>query len=341
MARNDQVDRQWYLIKRLEGGRSATLQELVDAIPEDFPRNPRTIRRDLEVLERHWPLVTEQIDGQTRWKFREGYTRTLPVTFSTTELMALLFSRNLLKPLEGTLIKESLDSAFDKAAAVLPPSGLTYLGRLQGVFSVGIGPHKSYRNHQDTIDCLTQAIDRKHTVQMRYYTASRDQTTRREVDPYRLWYMTGGLYLIAYCHNREDVLLFAVERIRSLTVTDHPYQMPLGFDLETYMRDALVVMRGKQIEVELLFGKSTAPWVKDRIWHSSQRLTPVKQGSLKMSLRVADTQEFLGWILSFGSGVQVLKPRSLREKVIEEAKRIALSRPTSLALEGEQKGEDE
>jgi hypothetical protein len=28
------------------------------------------------------------------------------------------------------------------------------------------------------------------------------------------------------------VRLFAVERIRSLTRTDHPYQMPLGFDVE-------------------------------------------------------------------------------------------------------------
>jgi len=323
MSRNDQVDRQWYLIKRLEGGRNATLQDLVDAVPEDFPRHPRTIRRDLEVLERHWPLVTEQIDGQTRWKFREGYNRALPLAFSTTELMALVFSRNLLKPLDGTLIKESLDSALNKAATALPQSGLTYIGRMQDIFSVGIGPHKTYREHQETIDRLTRAIDRKHTVQMRYYTASRNKTTRREVDPYHLWYAAGALYLIAYCHTRRRVLLFAVERIRSLTMTDHPYQMPLGFDLDAYMRDSLVIMRGKQIQVELLFGKSTAPWVKDRIWHSSQRLTHMKDGRLRMTLQVADTRELLGWILSFGSGVRVLKPDSLRQKVQEEARKIA------------------
>ncbi|HLC25610.1 MAG TPA: transcriptional regulator, partial [bacterium] len=77
MPRNDQVTRQWYLIKRLEGGRSATLQDLVDAVPEDYPRHPRTIRRDLEALERHLPLVPERIDGQARWKFMEGYNRAL------------------------------------------------------------------------------------------------------------------------------------------------------------------------------------------------------------------------------------------------------------------------
>ena len=210
----------------------------------------------------------------------------------------------------------------NKATAALPPSGLTYVRQMQDLFSVGIGPHKTYRDHQETIDRLMHAISRVRTVQMRYYTASRNKTTRREVDPYRLWYMAGALYLIAYCHTRRDVRLFAIERIRSLTVTNHAYQMPLGFDLEKYMEDALVIMRGKPIEVELLFTKSTAAWVKDRIWHPSQHLIPMKDGRLKMTLQVADTRELLGWILSFGGDVRVLKPDSLRVKVIEEARKI-------------------
>jgi len=48
----------------------------------------------------------------------------------------------------------------------------------------------------------------------------------------------------------------------------------------------------------------------------------MKGGRLKMSLQVADTRELLGWILSFGSGVRVLKPDSLRQKVLEEARKI-------------------
>jgi predicted DNA-binding transcriptional regulator YafY len=59
--------------------------------------------------------------------------------------------------------------------------------------------------------------------------------------------------------------------------------------------------------------------VKDRIWHPSQQLTPVKGGQLLMTLQVADTRELLGWILSFGSGVQVLKPERLQKAVMEEA----------------------
>jgi len=326
MPRNDQVTRQWCLLMELESGKGLTLQEMRQRMPEDFLRHDRTLRRDLEALEAAgFPITTDQVNGQTRWKLIEGFRRIPALTFSPTELMSLTFSRNLLKPLEGTEIQASLTSALNKAAAALPPQGLEYVREMERLFSVGLGPHKSYRDHKEKIDRITEAISRARTAQMRYYSASRNVTTRREVDPYRIWYAGGGLYLIAYCHLRRDVRLFAIERVRSISLTDHPYQFPLGFDIEAYVQDALVVMRGRRIEVELLFSRTAAPWVKDRIWHPSQELTPQKDGRLKLVVRVADSAELVGWILSFGSQVRVLRPEALREKVREEAKKISQS----------------
>jgi predicted DNA-binding transcriptional regulator YafY len=324
MARNDQVTRQWSLLKRLENGRGATLHELAEALPEDSPRHPRTIRRDLEALETRFPLVTDRIGKQVRWRLMDGYQRIPPLSFSPTELMALVFSRNLLKPLDGTELKASLDSVLRKATAALPPEGEAYVRQMQSSFSVGLGSHKTYRQHQQTIDQLTRAITQARTVQMRYYSASRDRTERREVDPYRLWYTDGALYLIGYCHRRREVRIFAVDRIRSLALTNHPWQLPLGFDVDAYVRDALVVMRGKPIDVTLQFDRATTAWAKDRQWHPSQQLAIDVDGGMTMTLRVADTRELEGWILHFGSGVQVLHPESLRERVREEARKIFL-----------------
>ena len=79
MPRNDQVTRQWHLLRCLESSRGATLHELVDFIPDDYPKNARTVRRDLEALEAvGFPLITEQSDGQTRWRLMEGF-RDIPV----------------------------------------------------------------------------------------------------------------------------------------------------------------------------------------------------------------------------------------------------------------------
>ena len=323
MPRNDQVTRQLILLRKLEGSRGATLQELFDALPPDLVRHPRTIRRDLEALESTFPLITERKNGQTCWRLMDGYTNILPLALSTTELMALVFSKDLLKPLEGTQIKISLDSALNKATAALPAGGAAYVEQMHSYFSVGMGPHKIYRQHRQTIDQLSRAISQTHTVQMRYYTASRDKTSHREVDPYRLWYADGGLYLIAHCHMRQEVRMFAVDRIRSLTMTNHPCQMPLGFDLDAYVRDAFVVMRGQPIEIELLFDRPTTAWVQDRQWHPSQQIRRQEDGCLSMIIQVSDTRELVGWVLHFGSGVQVIRPESFRNKVREEARKIS------------------
>lgn len=329
MPRNDQVTRQWHILQRLEASRHGlTLGQLVEELPHDLSRHPRTLRRDLAALEAaNFPLVTERVDGCVRWRLMEGFRDIPALNLSPTELMALAFSRRLLTPLEGTELQTSLNSAFDKAAATIPPAAMTYVQQLQNSFSVGLGPHKHYRQHRTTIDALTRAITQKHTVQMRYYAASRNVTSRREVDPYRLRYVDGALYLIGYCHWRKEVRMFAVERIRSLTLTDHPYQMPLHFDVDAYVEDALIVMRGERIEVELVFEKSTAVWVKDRVWHPSQHVKPLKGGRLRMTLTVADTRELVGWVLSFGGGVQVVRPDSLRESVEKEAQRILRQGP--------------
>ncbi len=321
MSRNDQVKRQWFLIAKLAGSRGATLEELLAALPQDHTCHARTVRRDLEALEAYFPLYPERVDGRTRWRFVEGF-KAPALAFSPTELMSLVFSRDLMKPLAGTHVKESLDAALNKVTAALPQEALAYVHRMRGWLSVGMGPHKSYKEHRQTIEQLSRAIELKRTVHMRYFSASRNATSRREVDPYRLWYAAGALYLIGWCHTRWEVRMFAVDRVRALAITNRPCQLPLGFDLEAYVQDALVVMRGRPVDVELVFDRKTAAWVKDREWHPSQRLEPIKGGALKFSLRVADTPELVGWILSFGSGVRVVSPHALREKVRAEAKKI-------------------
>ena len=322
MPRNDQVMRQWHLLRLLESSRGVTLDEIADRLPADYPRHGRTIRRDLEGLATIFPILSERIDGRVRWRLMDGARQVPALSFSSTELMALMISRSLLKPLTGTEIQHALDSAMAKASKLLPAASIDYVQQIQNVFAVGLGPHKNYRLHRETIDRLTEAIAKKRTVQMRYYSASRLRTTRREVDPYRLWYASGGLYLVGYCHLRKEPRMFAVERMSAVTLTDHPYQMPLGFNLEEFVQNSLTVMLGRPIEVTLRFNKATAAWAKDRVWHPTQTVTSLKNGDMLMTLTVADSRELIGWVLSFGSGVRVVRPNSLSDAVSSEAKKI-------------------
>lgn len=212
MARNDQLTRQWHLLRRLEGVLGLTLRELADGRPGNFPKHLRTIRRDLEALEAAgYPLVVERTDGRTRWRLLEGARSVPAVGFSPTELMALAFSRALLKPLQGTYIRAALDSALAKVTVALSPSSLDFVRQMQGFLSVRFGPHKSYRKDRQIIDRLTGAVAERRTIQMRYFSAARGRTTRREMDPYHIWYAAGGLYLIGYGVTEGEAAVGAVE----------------------------------------------------------------------------------------------------------------------------------
>ena len=170
MPRNDQVTRQWHVLQRLEGSKHGlTLDELLTALPTDLAKHPRTIRRDLESAGSRALSLTLGACRGSGPLAASGRFRNVPALgLSPTELMALAFTRQLVTPLEGTEIKAALDSALRKATARIPPSAMQLVQQLEGTFSVGIGPHKRYRHHRETIDRLTHAITGKTTVQMRY-----------------------------------------------------------------------------------------------------------------------------------------------------------------------------
>jgi len=327
MPRNDQAVRQHIVLMKLGSSRyGLTLEQLADGLDPSLTRHPRTLRRDLDAIESAgWPLLTERIGGCTRWKLLDCVRNAPALRLSPTELMALALSRRLVAPLEGTAVYASLQSALNKASAALPSEGLLMVHQLEDTFSVGLGPHKRYTHHRDIVERVTRAITEKKRLQMRYDSAARGKMTRREVDPYRLWYAAGGLYLIGYCHLRKEPRMFAVERIKSVTLTELPYQIPLQFDFDAFVEDSLMVMRGPRIDVELEFDKPTAAWVKHRVWHPSQELKRLPGGKLRMTLSVADSRELVGWVLSFGSGVRVARPESLRTTVKREAAKIVSS----------------
>ena len=70
------------------------------------------------------PLVNERREGQVRWRALKNGTTNLALRLSYSLLMALVLSRRLMSPLEGTEVKASLDSSLDTAAAMISARAL-------------------------------------------------------------------------------------------------------------------------------------------------------------------------------------------------------------------------
>ena len=320
MARGDQKSRQWRLLRLLEHRSGRTIEELA----AELCVTTRTVRRDLDVWTyAGWPITSVKEDGRVRWKFVEGYkfSTTLPLTL--TELLAIYFSRDLLKPLAGTLFEDSVESFYGKINALLPPEGRAYLEQLQGLIATNPRAFKDYRQHRQVLEALTNAARERRTIRVRYFSFSSERETNRRLDPYRLWFHGGGLYVVGYCHTRKDVRTFAVERMRHLELTPNTFIVRSDFDFEAYTRDAFGIMRDEAVTVRVRFRRDQAKYARERVWHPSQAFEDHEDGSLTIMLRVGATVEVKRWVLGFGAAAEVLEPEALRREIAAEARKIA------------------
>ena len=320
MPRADQQIRQWTILRLLESNGKVTLRQVASELEE--PCHERTLRRDFDALSLSgFPIYNERENGKSYWKLDESYRR-FPLPLTATELYALQLGKQLLTPLEGTFISESIQNLYQKINANLTPENRQYLALLRQTVQVGVPPYKVYKAHRSLIEQIKQAIERGKTLEMKYASLKSEQPKKRKVNPYRLWYYDGALYLIGYCHRRKKERTFSIERIAFLKTTDQSFQLPLYFSTEEYFKDAFGIYRGAPESVTLLFEKPASQWIKERKWHASQRLTPLRGGKIRLELQVAVTPEFMEWVMGFGAQVEVVGPARLRRMVENEAWRL-------------------
>ena len=85
---------------------------------------------------------------------------------------------------------------------------------------------------------IDTAIYRRKRIEFEYYTMQTDATALRKVDPYHLLFEGGQFYLVGHSHERDDVRVFKLSRIRGkvayATKAEHDFQRPADFDPRRY-----------------------------------------------------------------------------------------------------------
>jgi len=319
VSRGDQLGRQWRLIQLLARPQGLALADA----SRHLDCSVRTVWRDLRALENAgFPIYSEREGRHSVWRLERAFRDRLPVPLTLPEALALLVSHDLLDHGGAGPFGPAVASLVGKIRALLTPGALELVDAMRarvGARTVGAKLQVGASEHLLEIN---RALAAQRTLEMRYYSLSRDAETERRVDPYHVTFYQGGLYLVGYCHLRRDVRVFAVERIRALRVLDTTFVRPPDFDAEAYLRDAWGVVRGDLIAVRAVFSAAAAPHVRGRLWHPSQELRELPGGRLELRLRVADALEVRRWLLGFGADVEVLEPATLREAIRQEAERL-------------------
>ena len=319
MPRNAEVMRQWTILRELEASRRLT----IDDMAERTGVTTRTIRRDLEALQLvGFPIYDEVYEGRKYWVLEQKAFKRLDATgFTFAELSALYFSRTLVEGLAATPFQQDVRAAFEKLAAALTPGMRQFLDRLPSVIQAKAEPGAPSASRSREISQLLDATLQHRRVIMRYHSFSSEREKTYSLDPYRVVFAQGALYLVAFVPEYAEVRTFAVDRIKSLSVTEERFEaMDEGDEVFAH---SLGVHQGQPERIEILFEPRIAPYVRERLWHASQQFQEEAEGRVSLTLHVSNDFALRSWILGFGSLARVVAPATLAGQIREEAERLA------------------
>ena len=141
--------------------------------------------------------------------------------------------------------------------------------------------------------------------------------TRRYIHPHLLVYKQNIWYVYAYCLSRKAFRLFKLGRMRAVLETEEHFErrpftqedIPLSF-----------WRTENEIEATFLIAPPALPLAEE--WLGIDNVYE-RDGQFYADVTIPDDEGLVGRILSMGAGFKVLSPENLRQRVLEEARKIA------------------
>lgn len=167
---------------------------------------------------------------------------------------------------------------------------------------------------------ISACIQERRSMDMTYHTLYSRETKERRVDPYGLVFYEGAWLFTGYCHMREEIRTFALDRIKSLKATNFYFKVKDLFDINTYLSDSWgIIHDDKKVDVTVRFVEKVAEYIlRKEKWHPSEKRTILPNGDVEMTFTVVGTDEIKRWIYTWTPYVEVIKPDCLRAEIKKE-----------------------
>jgi proteasome accessory factor C len=264
----------------------------------------RQLRDDLELL---WlcglpgygpgDLIDMALDGdRVTITYDAGIDR--PLRLTPDEALALVVALRMLAETPGIGHRDAIERALAKIESSA--------GELGGAPVAVALPGNAGRLAE-----IRTAVESGRALRITYYTASRDSTGERVVDPVRVFLVDGRGYLEAWCRRAEAVRLFRVDRIDALTELDEPAALPPRLRLHD-LTDGVFRPTPDLPLVTLRVGRG-GRWITE--YYPCESVTDTDGGDWLVSLRVTDLSWGRRLVLGLGPEVTVLSPPELVEEV--------------------------
>lgn len=278
-----------------------------------FEISKRTVYRDMQALaEAGVPVVSSPGQG---YRLDEGYFLP-PLSFTTAEAVCLILGCEFVARKFDAQYHASALAALRKIDAVLADRLRGEVRDLQD--SLRFLDVRSTPEHNQALAQLRRAILDRRRIEISYetrFTAAEQRHNRRRVDPYGLIFIERAWYLIGYCHLRQDIRHFRLDRIDSLRVLEIPFERPADFQIvQPRLQD-------RNIEVQVLFTHEVKRWVREERGFFTSHMEDHPDGLL-VTLAVRREEEVIAWLLGWGANARVLAPERVQRLMVEQAEAI-------------------
>lgn len=290
-----------------EGG-----QPTIRGLASRFGTRRETIYRDIRALEdAGYPIAGDESGRLSHPRLLPEVRRHMPhLRLSDEEITALLWASR--QAAERSPFREGLHSATTKLRAMAQQEQVAGVGAVMTEGGSGV---KDYGPHRGTILRLVEAILLHRRCEVEYQSPVADSAKVYNYDPYRILSVAGGLYCLGRVPPHENLTTLAVDRVRTLCVSDFEFEADPTFDADRYRRESFGVIWEKPSNVTIRFSADQAPYVHERMWHPTQQIRELPDGRIDLSFRAGGMFEILRWVLGWGDCAEVLKPRLLRKEV--------------------------
>lgn len=275
-----------------------------DALAEALGVSVRTVYRDVEALSTAGvPVCTTQGKGGGV-ALMEGYV-----------LDQSAFSREEQRLLLNTLREFPQQSE----EQVLTKLAVLFRRREEDWIHADLSRWGSSGQENEVFQLLRQAIWSRRAVTF-VYDDPNESAHPRQILPARLVFLDRAWHLQGYDMEKEDYRLFRLSRILDLTISSDVFRRKLNTPDIDPVGNIPPLFR---VEATLKFAPDMAHRVYDEFDRSS--VSVQDNGTLLVNVVFPEDQTLYGYLLSFGSGLEILAPDTLRREVEELAAKISAS----------------
>jgi predicted DNA-binding transcriptional regulator YafY len=136
------------------------------------------------------------------------------------------------------------------------------------------------------------------------------------VEPYRVAYAQGGLYLQAFVPEYRELRTFAAQRIEQAVALEESFN-PIADAPSDVFPHSLGAFSGTPEIVVIEFSAAEAPYVREREWHPSQVIEELPDGRIRLTLNVVIDWELQAWVMGFGPAAKVIQPVEFAKRIVD------------------------